>query len=339
MAAAALPRLPDGVGPEVLAAVVAASRSWRGVLRSLGVTSTHKGRQMRAYCDAAGISYAHFRQRTNDDETLRSAVDAATSWDELLEMLGLATTSGSPKGSVRKRCASIGLDLGGLEQDRPASLSTLVPCSHRLREARDASRGRGVRDVGDLDLLAARADDVRPARHPLGGRRRASPGQDDDVPGERDMDLQRVALALHRRWPQGACRVRPVRDRRLRRRRRRSRCVPHPVGPADRRKKSVPPALRRSSCRHTMVDCSGNTCLWLSLSARAVSGSGRFSPVTGCGAVGSALVWGARGRGFKSRQPDHSDLDQEAGVHARHVWRSAAPRYVRPVVSREGRGG
>ena len=177
------------------------------------------------------------------------------------------------------------------------------------------------------DLLATRS------------RRRASPRQDDDVPGERDMDLQRVALALHRRWPQGACRVRPVRDRRLRRRRRRSRCVPHPVGPADRRKKSVPPALRRSSCRHTMVDCSGNTCLWLSLSARAVSGSGRFSPVTGCGAVGSALVWGARGRGFKSRQPDHSDLDQEAGVHARHVWRSAAPRYVRPVVSREGRGG
>lgn len=28
--------------------------------------------------------------------------------------------------------------------------------------------------------------------------------------------------------------------------------------------------------------------------------------MTGCGAVGSALPWGGRGRGFKSRHSDHN---------------------------------
>lgn len=135
MAAQELPRLPDEVAPEALAAIVATSRSWRGVLRELGLTSTHKGRQMRAFCDAAGIDYSHSRQRTYDDDRLRCAVAMARSWDELLEMLGLATTSGSARGSVRKRCAQLGLDLRGLEPDLLPGRPVPVPCSHRLREA------------------------------------------------------------------------------------------------------------------------------------------------------------------------------------------------------------
>ena len=35
--------------------------------------------------------------------------------------------------------------------------------------------------------------------------------------------------------------------------------------------------------------------------------------VSGCGAVGSALPWGGRGRKFKSRHSDHSDILR--GVH------------------------
>ena len=65
-----------GVSDDELRAAVAASRSWRGVLRVVGRTSPRVGRDLRQRCDALGIAYGHFRAGPTDDTVLRAVRDA-----------------------------------------------------------------------------------------------------------------------------------------------------------------------------------------------------------------------------------------------------------------------
>lgn len=127
--------LPPGVTPTALASAVAESRSWRGVLRSLGLTSTRKGRQMRAYCDATGLDYSHFTTRTWDRADLPGAVASSRSWAELFDRLGIAPDSGSARAQIRRYCSGRGIDLRGVEG--PEEVGDDVPrCDlARLRSA------------------------------------------------------------------------------------------------------------------------------------------------------------------------------------------------------------
>ncbi|MFP5220091.1 MAG: group I intron-associated PD-(D/E)XK endonuclease [Actinomycetes bacterium] len=132
-----LPPLPPGVDAEALVDAVARSRSWRGVLRSFGLTSTHKGRQMRTWCDAAGIDYSHFATWSWDRRALRTAVETSTSWPELIERLGIGADSGSARSSIRRRCLEQGIDLAGVESTAPSPADDVMPrCDlSRLRSA------------------------------------------------------------------------------------------------------------------------------------------------------------------------------------------------------------
>lgn len=120
--------LPLGLTEEQLRAAVAASRSWRGVLRSVGSTSAHRARQLRTACDELGIDYRHFGGRTWTDDALRAALTHATTWPDLLERLGFAAATGSARAAVRRHAARLGLDLSVLtELHGPRAEAFLAP--------------------------------------------------------------------------------------------------------------------------------------------------------------------------------------------------------------------
>lgn len=119
------------VSEEVLRTAVAASRSWRGVLRKLGLTSPRTGRELKARCDVLGIDYAHFGAGGRSDEAVREAVAGSASWPEVLTALGYAPDSGSARASVRRRCAQLGLSVAHLRAGpRPDREATAVSLQH-----------------------------------------------------------------------------------------------------------------------------------------------------------------------------------------------------------------
>lgn len=87
---------------------VAASRSWRGVLRVAGRSSPRYGRELRARCDDLGISYEHFRAGPSDDVVV-AAVSNASTWDEAVTAAGYAESSGSARAQLQKRCSALGV--------------------------------------------------------------------------------------------------------------------------------------------------------------------------------------------------------------------------------------
>lgn len=110
-------RLPGGVTVDALREAVTANRSWRGVLRHFGMSAPRNGRVLRAACDALGISYAHFqvsRWPSMPPETLATALDASSSWTQVIHRLGFAEDSGSARASVRRRALELGLDVSHL---------------------------------------------------------------------------------------------------------------------------------------------------------------------------------------------------------------------------------
>lgn len=102
--------LPSGVTEEALRRAVQTCRSWRGVLRSLGLGSPRTGRQLRAFCDQRGIDHSHFGSRSWTDEQLRECFGGARSWADLTRGLGYAEDSGSARATVRRHLARLGLD-------------------------------------------------------------------------------------------------------------------------------------------------------------------------------------------------------------------------------------
>jgi hypothetical protein len=72
-----------GYSDDELVAAVSVSRSWRGVLRELGLAATSSSaiRSVRRQADRLGIDYRHFTgQRRWGDEDLVAAVEASDSW-------------------------------------------------------------------------------------------------------------------------------------------------------------------------------------------------------------------------------------------------------------------
>ena len=105
-----------------LAAAVARSRSWRGVMRELGVPVTSPRAIAVAKQDLArlGIGTSHFTgQPTWSDPKLKRAFADAQSWGELLAALGLDPRSGDARGRVRGHAVRLGLDLSKLEVPDP----------------------------------------------------------------------------------------------------------------------------------------------------------------------------------------------------------------------------
>lgn len=83
---------------EQLSAAVAASHSWRGVLRALGRSSTSAGvqRAVRRQVAEFGIDHSHFTgQRRWSDRQLIDAVARSRTWVEVLQRLGLSEGGGN----------------------------------------------------------------------------------------------------------------------------------------------------------------------------------------------------------------------------------------------------
>lgn len=107
---------------EQLAAAVAASTSWRGTLRELGLVATSSGsmRSVRSQVRRLGIDHCHFSgQRRWTEEQLRAAVDAARTWPEVADALGL--TGGSAVAALKGHAVRLGLDVEHLVSHAPVT--------------------------------------------------------------------------------------------------------------------------------------------------------------------------------------------------------------------------
>lgn len=123
---------------EILAEAVAASHSWRGVLRRLGRPEHSAGavRIVRREVEAFGIDHSHFTgQRRWSDRQLIDAVASAHTWREVQASLGLSD-SGSDLRDVRTHASRLGLDTSHLSRRPPAPTS--VPAEPQLKLLRTA---------------------------------------------------------------------------------------------------------------------------------------------------------------------------------------------------------
>jgi hypothetical protein len=100
-----------------LVSAVAASRSWRGVMRELGLCPTSAGsiRIVKRHVSRLGLDTSHFSgQRHWSDAQLRRAVASAYSWPEVLSELGL-TGNADDRTRIKAHSARLGLDLSRLD--------------------------------------------------------------------------------------------------------------------------------------------------------------------------------------------------------------------------------
>lgn len=113
------------------------ARSWREVLRQLGTGRGSGGEIVAARERAAalGASHAHFAgQRSWSDNELRSAVEIADSWADVISALSLR--GGSALATLRGHAARLGIDTAHLDPavQRPA-LRDLMPARRYLDRA------------------------------------------------------------------------------------------------------------------------------------------------------------------------------------------------------------
>jgi hypothetical protein len=123
-----------------LTRAVAASRSWRGVMRELGLCVTSAGslRVVKRRVAVMGLDTSHFTgQRRWSDAALKRAVAHAYSWEELLAMIGVKARSGDERIRVKAHALRLGLDLSHLtDQSKEVRCQTpLKPALPYLRQA------------------------------------------------------------------------------------------------------------------------------------------------------------------------------------------------------------
>jgi hypothetical protein len=90
---------------------VQSSRSWRGVLRLLGLAGTSSGvmRSVRTHADRLKLDYTHFTgQRRWTDRELADAIGSSTTWAQVTEALGLV--GGSSTTTIRGHAMRLGID-------------------------------------------------------------------------------------------------------------------------------------------------------------------------------------------------------------------------------------
>jgi PD-(D/E)XK endonuclease len=122
-----------------LVSAVAASRSWRGVMRELGLCVTSAGsiQVVKRQVVRLGLDTSHFTgQRRWSDAQLKLAITNAYSWREVFTDLGMLG-SGDDRTRVKAHAIRIGLDLSRLDGlDRDETLRPVFnPNMKHLREA------------------------------------------------------------------------------------------------------------------------------------------------------------------------------------------------------------
>ena len=132
--------LPAGISEGQLREVVAASCSWRAVMRALGLKSSSFGPKLRNACNTLDIDYSHFRSILATDSRLREVITASSDWPTALARLGYAKGSGTARATVRKHCNRLGINTKHLAPSpRPRAGSNLVfslaPKAEHLRNA------------------------------------------------------------------------------------------------------------------------------------------------------------------------------------------------------------
>ena len=132
--------LPAGISEDQLREVVAANRSWRGVMRALDLKSSSFGPKLRNACNTLDIDYSHFRSILATDSRLREVIAESTDWPSALAKLGYAKGSGTARATVRKHCNRLGIGTGHLATSTQRSLEQsavldLAPQPEHLRNA------------------------------------------------------------------------------------------------------------------------------------------------------------------------------------------------------------
>src|SRR5271169_374453 len=120
---------------------VTASRSWRGVMRELGLCVTSAGslRVVKRRVALSGLDTSHFTgQRTWSDAALKRAVAQTYSWEELLATIGVKARSGDQQIRVKAHALRLGLDLGHLTK-QPQETSCQAPLKPALPNLRRAA--------------------------------------------------------------------------------------------------------------------------------------------------------------------------------------------------------
>jgi hypothetical protein len=100
-----------------LTRAVTVSRSWRGVMRELGLCVTSAGslRVVKRRVTELGLDTAHFTgQRPWSDPALKRAAAQAHSWNELFDAIGMESNSGDARLRIKAHALRLGLDLSHL---------------------------------------------------------------------------------------------------------------------------------------------------------------------------------------------------------------------------------
>lgn len=111
-----------------LAAAIAASRSWRGVMRALGLpaTSTGRLRTARVRAERLALDHSHFTgQRRWSEQRLAEAVASASSWRDVARTLGLSTAASTTQ--LRAHATRLGLPIAHLTADSLPDLPGPLP--------------------------------------------------------------------------------------------------------------------------------------------------------------------------------------------------------------------
>lgn len=120
---------------------VAVSKSWRGVMRELGLCVTSAGslRVVKRLVAIMGLDTSHFTgQRMWSDAVLKRAVAQAYSWEELLATIGVKARSGDERIRVKAHALRLGLDLSHLTK-QPQETSCQAPLKPALPNLRQAA--------------------------------------------------------------------------------------------------------------------------------------------------------------------------------------------------------
>lgn len=122
---------------ERLVAALSASKSWRGVLRELGLVTSSSAtmRSVRAEADRLGLDYSHFvGQRRWTDAEIRAAIAESESWTAVTARLGVEADAGA--SLIKGHAARIGADTTHLRvTSRASTTDKLAPTLDHLDRA------------------------------------------------------------------------------------------------------------------------------------------------------------------------------------------------------------
>jgi hypothetical protein len=110
---------------------VATQRSWRGVLRALGLQASSGGSigTVRRRADSLNLDFSHFTgSRTWADEDLAEAVETSRSWPEVAERLGLAKDR---RTGLRLKGDTLRLDIDIAHLEKSSTFPPLSTLLHR----------------------------------------------------------------------------------------------------------------------------------------------------------------------------------------------------------------